>query len=131
MPRPSPDTWGTISRLLDEVLDLPQEARASWLAGLEAREPGAAPAVREWLDEFDVMAAGRFLEGTARPPAGLTGLEVGAYRLVERIGQGGMGAVWLGERHDGRFDQRVAVKILHAALMDESGMDRFARGAPR
>ena len=66
------------------------------------------------------MEAGAFLENrTPRTPAvsALAGLEVGAYRLVEPIGQGGMGTVWLAERRDGQFDQRVAFKMLNAALL--------------
>ncbi len=132
MSRPSPASWRTISRLLDEVLDLPDEARPAWLSALAERAPEAAAAVVSWLDEYAVMDADGFLEdrpGAAPAPPLLAGLEVGAYRLVEPIGQGGMGTVWLAERRDGRFDQRVAVKLLNAALMDAAGTERFAREA--
>lgn len=42
--------------------------------------------------------------------------QVGPFRLVEPIGQGGMGQVWRGERHDGLYEQRVAIKLIHAHL---------------
>ncbi len=42
----------------------------------------------------------------------LAGQCVGGFRLLRRIGAGGTGAVWLGERADGRFDQSVAVKLV-------------------
>ena len=133
MSRPSPGSWRTISRLLDEVLDLPVEDRPAWLAALAERAPEQAAAISSWLEEYAVMDARGFLEdrpGTpVAPPAPLTGVAVGAYRLVEPIGQGGMGTVWLAERRDGQFDQRVAVKLLNAALMDAAGMERFAREA--
>ena len=57
----------------------------------------------------------------------LAGVVIGAYRLVEPIGQGGMGTVWLAERSDGRFQGRVAVKLLNAALVGRAGEGRFAR----
>lgn len=132
MSRPSIESWRTMSRLLDEVLDLERHERPGWVSKLREREPAAAEAVSAWLHEFEVMEAGGFLEDRrAHEPvrAALVGLEVGAYRLVEPIDHGGMGTVWLAERRDGRFDQRVAVKMLQAARMDSAGMERFSREA--
>ena len=48
---------------------------------------------------------------------------IGVFRLTERIGQGGMGDVWAGERSDGLFEQKVAIKLIQANL------DVRARGA--
>ena len=38
-----------------------------------------------------------------------------------------MGTVWLAERNDGRFERRVAVKVLNIALMGKGGEERFKR----
>ena len=38
-----------------------------------------------------------------------------------------MGSVWLAERNDGRFERRVAVKVLNIALMGKGGEERFKR----
>ena len=132
MARPSPSSWHAISRLLDEVLDLPVGAREPWLEALRLRDPAAAAAATDWLDEYALVEAAAFLEeGTAAAPlaASLIGTDVGCYRLVERIGEGGMGTVWLAERHDGQFDQRVAIKMLNAGLTDGAGVERFSREA--
>lgn len=42
----------------------------------------------------------------------LTGQEIGPYRLIRELGIGGMGAVYLSERIDGKFKQQVALKVL-------------------
>ena len=53
----------------------------------------------------------------ARSPGDLAPTEhIAAFRLAERIGQGGMGDVWRGERSDGLFEQTVAIKLIHAHL---------------
>ncbi|WUI01609.1 serine/threonine protein kinase [Spirillospora sp. NBC_00431] len=51
--------------------------------------------------------------------------ELGPYRLVGRLGRGGMGTVFLGEDGDGR---RVAVKVINRELAGEAAFrDRFRR----
>src|SRR5262245_37065760 len=42
----------------------------------------------------------------------LTGREVGPYRLLDKIGEGGMGCVYRAERADAEFDKTVAVKLI-------------------
>ena len=50
---------------------------------------------------------------------------IGSFRLTTPIGVGGMGSVWLAERDDGLYEQRVAVKFIHAEL-GLRGAARFA-----
>ena len=40
------------------------------------------------------------------------GERLGAWRLLRRLGSGGMGAVYLAERADGHFEQRAAIKLI-------------------
>jgi serine/threonine-protein kinase len=121
-----------VSALLDVAMELPGHARAHWLASLHEGDPEAAGAVASWLDELAAMESTGFLETRVeRLPdsAAAAGVEVGAYRLVAPIGQGGMGTVWLAERSDGQFEQRAAVKLLNVAWLGSHAGEHFAREA--
>ena len=53
------------------------------------------------------------------------GLRVGAYRLVSRVGEGGMGAVFRAVRDDDQFQQTVAIKLLRFGGQNRDGQQRF------
>ena len=53
------------------------------------------------------------------------GRDVGAYRVIERIATGGMGAVFLAERADRQFEQRVAIKVTASQLLSDDAIRRF------
>src|SRR5262245_5120753 len=51
------------------------------------------------------------------------GAQVGAYKIVRKIGEGGMGAVWLAEH--GLLGRRAAIKLLHRGLSSPEVIARF------
>ena len=57
----------------------------------------------------------------------LAGLRLGPWRLIERLGQGGMGEVWLAERADGEFEQQAAIKLIKRGMDSEEVLRRFRR----
>jgi serine/threonine protein kinase len=61
------------------------------------------------------------------PPAAMIGKKFGPYRVISLLGHGGMGSVWLAERVDGLFTRRVALKLVHPALMDRVMTERLGR----
>ena len=56
-----------------------------------------------------------------------TDLVLGRYRLLERIGQGGMGSVWRAERTDGLYEGEVAIKLLGSLALSAHARARFAQ----
>lgn len=121
--------WKAVSPLIDEALDLEGDDLARWLADLRASNPGLAADVESLLAERAVVAREGFLATPVvdAPASTLAGLAVGSYTLVEPLGQGGMGTVWLAERTDGRYQGRAAVKLLNVSLVTREGELRFAR----
>ena len=60
----------------------------------------------------------------ACPKAPLPGCRIGPYRLIDRIGEGGMGVVYLAERDD-ELRRRVALKLMRGAWQDSQALARF------
>jgi len=124
----SPDHWQQVSPYLDEALEMEPVAREAWLRSLSEKDPALVTVLRSLLEEQGRLREEGFLEGAAAPPsAGLAGQRVGAYTLVSQIGQGGMGAVWLAKRSDGRFERQAAVKFVNIALAGTATEERFKR----
>ena len=46
----------------------------------------------------------------------MQGNRIGPYRVLSTLGEGGMGEVYLAERADAEFDQKVAIKVVHSGL---------------
>jgi eukaryotic-like serine/threonine-protein kinase len=78
--------------------------------------PGGALRGRLWQELQSDLAGRQALEA---------GVRVGPYRVVRELGRGGMGTVYLAERADGQFQQRVALKVLRPEMETEEVLRRF------
>lgn len=113
----TPERWREIEGLFEHCLELSTQERESLLLAAESKDAELVTEVRSLLahDQApgDMPAAiGRVAVQALGGDALCPGLPVGPYRLLERIGQGGMGSVWLARRDDQQFDQRVAIKFV-------------------
>jgi serine/threonine-protein kinase len=110
----SPERWRELRSLLNRIEALDPDARESELAAVAKRDADLATAVRDLLAETPAdapkpeQAVERLMDGIDDAIPG----RIGPFRPVRRIGSGGMGTVWLAERHDADFLQRVALKLL-------------------
>ena len=55
----------------------------------------------------------------------VVGATLGSYRILEKIGQGGMGAVYLAERADGAFVKKVAIKLVRCDWRSDLRLSQF------
>lgn len=114
--------------LLSQALDMPSDQREGWVrsqcagdAALEKRVLGLLTTERAFPG---ALKTGGARHDTVEPEAPE---RVGAYRIIETIGQGGMGAVYKGERASGNFDHTVAIKIIRPGVLSEALIERFER----
>ncbi len=112
----------TLREAFHAVIDLVPDAREAHLAHLATHAPELHEAVRALL----VNLAETDLQAPA-PDANAAPLQVGPYRLQQMLGSGGMGEVYLAERVDGGFEQRVALKLVRRGSLSRQLTRRFLR----
>ena len=55
----------------------------------------------------------------------IAGQRIGPYKLLQELGHGGMGAVWLAARADEQYQKRVAIKLIKRGMDTEEILNRF------
>jgi serine/threonine-protein kinase len=135
-------TWQRLAPLVDQALELSGAERGAFLERLRIEDPGLGDAVeaflaseaksRGFLDVPVDARAAALLEVIGEDDRSwdavqLEGSAVGPYRLVRELGRGGMGTVFLAERGDGGFEQRVAVKLVKRGMDTDEILARFQR----
>jgi tRNA A-37 threonylcarbamoyl transferase component Bud32 len=126
------ERWHRLEVLFEQALELPETERSSFVAeacgtdvalrrdldGLLANAPGAHDALDAAIGaEVDLLAHEAAVSQVGR--------RIGPFRLIKMIGEGGMGAVYLAQRDDSQFTQRVAIKILSRAIGSSEAVARF------
>jgi hypothetical protein len=76
------------------------------------------------LTELKALVAAHQNEDAGAPPAGEE-WTIGAYRIRGKLGEGGMGAVYLAQRDDGAFHKTVALKLLRKEIATVDLIARF------
>jgi serine/threonine protein kinase/tetratricopeptide (TPR) repeat protein len=127
----SAERWHQLNEIFHGALALAPVDRDAFLAaatGADAALRAEALALIEAHEQVEraTDAFGPIDRSVEQLTSGLTtGGRLGPYRIIREIGRGGMGAVWLGERDDGQFQQRVAIKLIKRGMDSAQILERF------
>jgi eukaryotic-like serine/threonine-protein kinase len=132
-----PERWQQIREVLEKALELAPNLRTTFLESACSSDPVLRNEVEALLTSGEDMSAG-FLQSSALAEGhGLDidglgsfgGLEAGRifaerFLLIRKLGEGGMGQVWLAEQTE-PVRRQVALKLIKAGMYDETIVQRF------
>src|SRR5690554_5873493 len=121
--------WERIEELFEEVLSLPEEERIPFIDTACADDPElraelinllkADSASSDYLEEVSARIVVPTLTEVLSGNDPFLGTRLGPYEVSQVIARGGMGAVYLGRRVDGLFEQVVALKVVRMDMTAE------------
>jgi serine/threonine protein kinase len=129
------ENWKNIKEVLLEALNLNSAERRDFLekAHITAdirKEVESLLSIEENAKDFmSVSASGFSKDFFARnkdDEYSIVNQKIGVYEIVRELGVGGMGAVYLAKRTDGKFEREVAVKMLKREFNTEKIRRRFS-----
>jgi len=124
----------TLDELFQKAVDLPVAERDAFLERVCNGDDDLKASLRRLLASDELAEEQTFWKGSALKaeakfdlPAGTlrVGQLVGDYRIVDVIGEGGMGTVYRAVRADAAYEQAVAIKIVRGGFDSVALAERF------
>jgi eukaryotic-like serine/threonine-protein kinase len=129
----SPERYQQVKALFQAAMEVTPERRIGFLSAACKGDEELRQEVESLIHAFD--DAGDFIEKPAVEPlpptlpdnqrSPLSGKRIGPYKIVQEIGHGGMGAVYLAVRADDEVRKRAAIKLVRRGMDTESILRRF------
>ena len=138
----TPERWQQISRIFKSAISLDVDARAAYVADQCGGDESLRSEVEKLIGAHDQATAENFIggraaedgavliidEGEEQQPRLTKGQQLGSYVILDRLGAGGMGEVYLAQ--DSRLERTVALKVLSSDISaDKRRMQRFRQEA--
>ena len=128
-----PEYWQKLKAILDDVMELPPERREEFLVSACDGDAALRQEVDSMLAFEDSDLGGlddpgfsfSYPDENVPPASPFIGKTIGNYRVLESLGSGGMGVVFLAERADDSFDQKVALKLIKRGMDSDAVLRRF------
>ena len=107
-----------------DALEIPEAEREEFLARACARDPGQRARVAALIRGHARAPAYLDVSSGSRPHAEQPSDRIGRYKLLERIGEGGCGFVWMAEQTE-PVRRRVALKVIKLGMDTREVIARF------
>jgi len=127
------EKWQLVKRLFAESIETERASRPSFLNAACGNDDELHREIESLLAEYD-ETSGEFERNAVNFPAAFNsinekyaGRAFGHFSIIREIGSGGMGTVFLAERSDGEFEQKIALKVIRTTLLDKETERRFRR----
>jgi eukaryotic-like serine/threonine-protein kinase len=124
------EEWHKVKEVLHEALELPRAGRTEFLDRQCDGNPEMRAEVESLLASYE--DAGTFIEESVAPPKFTpvpdslgVGAQVGPYRIVQLIAEGGMGSVYQAVRVDDLYRKVVAIKVIRRGVAGEYVLRHF------
>ncbi|MEK7722979.1 MAG: protein kinase [Acidobacteriota bacterium] len=125
------EKWQKVKSILEKALEIIPESRSAFLDESCADDEDLRLEIENLLafeepeaDLLEQEAVASILENDSTAKK-LIGNQIGHYKIIDELGVGGMGAVFLAERADGEFQQKVALKLIKRGMDSEAVLRRF------
>jgi len=126
--------WQIVSEAFDECISLPEDKWKDKSFALTGGDKRLATEVLKllhnsksagnWFDNLqDEVAAG--IHDGLKPPECVAGDVIDKFKVVRELGRGGMASVYLADRNDGQFEQKVAIKLLAPDFFEKKFEKRY------
>jgi len=124
--------WKKIKEIFSKAIELEGKERDQYIRKACAGDKGLFEELHSLLKSHDRAGVMDLRIGSIRKSAITSarnerakGRKVGRYKIIEEVGFGGMGSVYMAERADGEFKHRVALKLLHSPFASKNDVERF------
>jgi serine/threonine protein kinase/tetratricopeptide (TPR) repeat protein len=112
--------WDELGELFSQLITMAPEQRSSFMESACGDDLELRAELASLLSAHDtggLLDVAPDFPADAKLPGGeeVPGTQVGPYRLLRCIGEGGMGTVWLAERSDGTVKRAIALKRPHVS----------------
>lgn len=120
----SPEQWKKVKSVFNEVSELPERDRSSFLAQFEDKIRLEVEKMLEAVKEESILLNEPIVDFKEFVEIPMP-KQIGDYKIIRQIGRGGMGTVYEAFRETENFKQHVALKVIRHGMDNEVILKRF------